>query len=416
MTTDQRENDDLFTARVSLGLRELDGVERAPDVAASVVRRLAAPAPQENRSRTSWLTVAAALLGIAVTATLLMDPDWGNSDDPANSPAQDPKGPWRLVYELPVDEMERSLGGNEISGYVQFGDSQVSRAVLGFVEQCVAGVANRVGSLGVVSRSGLTGFTIDIEDASAESVGKIRAMVEMLGRLEMRMIASGDYGEDGVQFDLARETKQMQEWLDAGGRERLLADSAAIDGYRAISKHLKWFVHRVRPWGDRPGSWRFRLSDSPAVAGVVVNSAADWNAGVIPAHIKARPVAERFLLEVVPVNMHQEHFSGSDIDHAATTVVEESDGGFGLVYTLRGPRAGEYADWSEEHIGECCAIIWDGELLGAPMFTSRIPGLGRISFGVDRDKAELVKSAMADQLPALPRLVKSEARDVKKPK
>ena len=162
MTTDQRENDDLFTARVSLGLRELDGVERAPDVAASVVRRLAAPAPQENRSRTSWLTVAAALLGIAVTATLLMDPDWGNSDDPANSPAQDPKGPWRLVYELPVDEMERSLGGNEISGYVQFGDSQVSRAVLGFVEQCVAGVANRVGSLGVVSRSGSLGTLVRI--------------------------------------------------------------------------------------------------------------------------------------------------------------------------------------------------------------------------------------------------------------
>lgn len=316
--------------------------------------------------------------------------------DPADPRGQDPKGRWQLVYELPIDELQRSLRGNADESLEQV------------LERCVAIVAHRVASQGVVSRNGTTGFTIDIEDASGETVSKIRTIVEALGRLEMRMLAHRDYSKDGVQFDLDRETTRMHEWLDAGGRERLLADPSAIDDYRAISKHLKWSVHRMRPDANRPGKWQHRNSDHLPES-VFVSPNADWNRGVVPAHMKARPLAEQFVIEVLPVNMHETHFTGADLDPDSMEAVQTISG-FGVRYRTHGARAKEYADWTEEHIGRCCAYLWEGELLSAPRFISRIPGIGEISTNGGHDQAEIMMAVMAGQLPAFPRLVKSEAR------
>ena len=315
---------------------------------------------------------------------------------PIDPQGQDPKGRWQLVYELPMDELQHSLRVNA--------DESLEQSL----ERSVAIVAYRVASQGVVSRHGTTGFTIDIEDASGESVSKIRTIVEVLGRLEMRMVAYGDYSKDGVQFELDRETDQMHEWLDAGGRERLLADRSAIDDYRPISKHLKWIVHRIGPDANRPGKWQDRKSDHLPES-VFVSPNADWSLGVIPAHMEARPLDEQFVIEVLPINLHEMHFTSADLERDSLRVVETISG-FGVRYRTHGSRLLAYADWTEEHIGECCAFLWEGELLSTPVFLSRIPGIGILNTDGDREQAEITKSMLAGQLPAMPRLIKSEAR------
>ena len=70
MTKNEKEDrEGLFDERLRAGLRELDGVESAPDVSADVARRLDESAVEERRGRSSWFVVVAALLAIAVTAS-----------------------------------------------------------------------------------------------------------------------------------------------------------------------------------------------------------------------------------------------------------------------------------------------------------------------------------------------------------
>ena len=55
----------------------------------------------------------------------------------------------------------------------------------------------------------------------------------------------------------------------------------------------------------------------------------DWNAGVIPAHFQRLPVEQRFLVELVAINMHERHFRDADVDPASVALAK-SDTGVGI--------------------------------------------------------------------------------------
>lgn len=394
---------DAFTARIGLGLRELDGLEQPPDVSAVVARRLHERSESAPRSPLPWLGVAAALLAAIVTATLLVRPyfDRPGGDPDAVVAAQDPAGPWQLVYELPIEALQRSLRDNPGEDLEQL------------LARCVRNLQARIGAVGAVTRSDATTVTIDLADASSDAVARVRAMVETVGWYEMRMVADADYAAPGVRFDMQQEDAQLRAWLDAGGRERLAADLAAIADYRAGSGHLRWYPRRIRPDPRRPGRWSVRYSDLH-LGVVAVSAELDWNDGAIPAHLQARPRAEQFLIELFPLNMHEIHFTGEDLEPNSIAVVADRDDGLGsgVGYRFRGDRAMAYADFTERWIGKCCAMLWDGEVLSAPRFESRIPGAGRLC-GLSRKQADVIATAMHANLPGTPRLLRAGPRKAK---
>lgn len=92
MSRDLEPADDLFTTRVALGLRELDGREQAPDVSTLVAQRLALDAPGAGHARVNSVALLAALLALAVTAALWLQNQGGASAEGAAPTApQDPK-------------------------------------------------------------------------------------------------------------------------------------------------------------------------------------------------------------------------------------------------------------------------------------------------------------------------------------
>lgn len=92
MSRDREPADDLFTTRVALGLRELDGREQPPDVSTLVAQRLATETPGAGRARIPSWPLLAAVLALAVTAALWLQNQGGSAAEGAAPAApQDPK-------------------------------------------------------------------------------------------------------------------------------------------------------------------------------------------------------------------------------------------------------------------------------------------------------------------------------------
>ena len=189
--------DDVFAARVGLGLRELDGTERAPDVAHLVADELdrdTTPATPGSPRGSRRLVLAAALLGLAVTATLLVERQLGGpTTDPA---AQDPQGAWRLVYELPLLAILQDMPAG----------SDPDTEVASYLDT----VRKRVGDDSAVTRLDERTFAVDFTATGDESVARMRALLERGDHLAMRIVASPGYWAEGVRFDLAAETKRLR--------------------------------------------------------------------------------------------------------------------------------------------------------------------------------------------------------------
>lgn len=395
--------DEVFAARVGLGLRELDGLERAPDTSLEVLRRLAQFRSTPPRAALRWPALVAALLALAVTGTLLVrqrsarDPDGSAGtvaaqDPAAPTPRQSAKAtPWRLIYQLPAPRAD---------------DPQVARKIwLRILQQ-------RLGTTAVVAPGDGATLTVTLPDGAAAQVAAARALVEDLALLEMRPVADAEYVADGgkVRFDLARERQLLQAWLDGGGRDRLQQDPHAIAGYRAASEHLRWCVRFVRPSLAQDGAWNARYADMQALATsvVVAYPAADWNEGIIPAAMRTRPIEQQFLIELMAINQHEIHFTGDDVDPASIVQSTTPEGGSAVDYRLRGEKAGAYAEFSEKLIGRCCAILWNDEVLLAPRFESRISGGGRIQ-GLTATQAATIARILATPISERLQLLRSEA-------
>ncbi len=397
-TYPQQDLDRVFDVCVGLGLRELDGVESVPDVSRVVLQRLEARAAAPARSPQRWFAILAALLAVAVVTTLLVRRQTGGgpgdasvvAPDPAaqDPAAQDPVGPWLLVYEVPPDELRRAAADV---------DANVREQLL---DRTVLALQRRVGALAVVARGEATTVRITTAGAAAGDVAAVRAWIEHPGRLAMRLVADGDYVAGEVRFDLARERGLLQEWLDRGGRERLLQDPRAIAEHRAASEHLRWFVRRVLPQDERSGSWGERFVDVPQLAAstVAAHTDADWNGGTMPLRMRERPAGQRFLLELVAINLHERHFREQDVDPDSVALRIDGASTIAVAYRLRDAAAAEYADFREKFLGKHCAILWSDEVVAAPRFEGRIPGVEHIA-GLPGDQARAMAKLLATPLP-----------------
>lgn len=314
----------------------------------------------------------------------------------SSTPGQDPVRGARLVYEMPVDVLQRSLRDRPDVDLEQL------------LAETVANVKERVGDRVDVTRGDATTFVVDVPGKQRENLEKIRATIETTGKFEMRIVAHDDY-LDGKTFDLAEERQRLEKWLADGNRERLRKDPAAIANFEPKSPHLRWFVQRIKRHPERPGCWNFRHTDIPTLQDTMVRAYAeeDWNTGIMPAHIRELPLEQQFLVELVAINTHETWFGNADLAKGYVKAGRSQAGGAAVNYRIVAARQREYADWSGKYVRHHSALLWQDEVMSLPVFISRIPGVGRIEIGSDAD-AQAMARAMQAPLLAKPKLLRIE--------
>ncbi len=388
MANEERQRDEVFVARVAQGLRELDGVERAPDVSDEVLRRLTLSEPRAARAPWRWLTAVAALLAIAVTTAVLVQHNnrGGTRDETVEAQGQDPIGPngaVRLVYEFPADELQRAVAG------------KVGRDAESLIAEAVACMQRRVGDLAKVTRGEGTTVTVTVDaKRPKEDLRKVESLIAAEVDLQMRIVADDDYRNGDVRFRLGAEKKKLEAWLEQpGNKERLCKNPLyirrfnedATNGPEPFGK-LAWYPHLVVPAADGK-RWDASYADNPMLARATVRvyDDAEYSGGVSEA-MMARPENKRYLIELLALNMDERHFTGADLDPVGISV------GPGVVkYRIVDALASDYGDWSEKYIGRCCAIVLNGVVKSAPRFESRIPGRGVVHGLSGAEAASLAK-------------------------
>lgn len=372
MTTETERHDDVFSARIGLGLRELDGLEPTPDVRDDVARRLQHGDVGDTggaRNPRRLLPAMVALLALAVTATLV----WQARDNDDNAAAQDPDHR-RVVYQVAADATERAT-------------EAACSATLASLRERLHGVA-------AVELRGGSMFTVTVADAG--DLPRARSLVEAGDTFEVRLMARDDYRADDAPdepvFDMDAEREHLVAWLEDGGYDRLREDPQAIRDHRAISPYLRWYPRLVRPDGNRPGLWQHTFAKQRE--GIVEGfTARDWNDGTVPPHLLALAPERQFLVELFAVNVHAHVASAKDIDPGTVRKERDQGGRDAIVYAMREPAATRYAHLTATNIGRMFPMLWRGEVLSAPIIQGRIPGRGMIA-GLDAATTDTLVTAL----------------------
>ena len=338
-------------------------------------------------------------LPVRILALAFAFASWLPTQQPAS--AGPPSPSQRLVYELPLDAMQRSLR------------AAPERTINQLLDEALPVVRARVGAGCEVRREGAIGFTVTVPAEQLAAIPELRSAIELQGTLEFRMLARAD---TDAGFDLAAERTRLRQWLAGGGKERVLADARNLDAFHADQKlgpiaagKLRWIVHRIRVDPDAPDRWQLPVGGRAHTQSACepLYAEADYDSGQVPARFRERPHAE--LIELVAVDLHQRGFEQHDLDPLRIDC-SKSDGGPCLDYSMQPNAAKDYADWSEQNVGHTSAILWNDELLAAPTFMSRIPGSGRISGAfTEADVARMAKALRSGALPAAPKFLRQEA-------
>ena len=326
----------------------------------------------------------------------------------ASAAAQD-LGAQRLVYELPVDALQRALRERP--------NDDLER----MLASMVATLHIRLGDDVTVRRDGAAGCVVVVPASRTRDIAAIRRLVEREASLELRITATGERREGEFAFDLVAERARLQTWLDAGGKELVLADTDAVRAFNSDSangplagRKLQWRVHRVRPRNGDPIRWDYRLGDSNlGDACVPLFSDREWNGGRVPQPRPGEPVPTS-LVELVALDFAQRGFNGDDIDPNTVGEVRLANGDAGVSYALRADLREAYGDWSKANVNRANVIVWNGEILYAPRFRSLIPGVGIISGTLPpTELADLARCLRAGALIAPPRFVRQEPAGAK---
>ena len=318
-----------------------------------------------------------------------------------------PRDGRRLVYELPVDTLQRTL------------QNEPKRDLEQLLDRMVRTVAARVGDEVSVRRTAASGFTVDVPQKLAPQVAALRRCIEAVGKLEMRIIADGDFVDGPVKFDLQREKARLEQWLKVPENKKLLLeDPSNIRRFNEDPKHgpmqfgnLAWYPRHLRPDPSHKEKWDCSWTTYPALqqATVKVYDDAEWNNGTVPGAVKKKPEKEQFLVELVALNLRERGFTGEDLDPARISSGPDQSGGPAVRYELNGALKAEYAAWSEKHIGKASAIVLNGVVRSAPTFLSRIAGAGQISGTFTQQEADdLVIVLKSGSLPVAPKFVVEE--------
>ena len=351
MSPDREVPDGVFTARLALGLRELDGDEQAPDVSSTVAHRLTTAVADDERPRIRNWPMLAALVAVFVLAALWLQQRAAapsSNDTPATT--QDP---------TPSTAQQVLTYATEphVSGLAPSREK---------FQLTVVAVQQRLTGLATVRPHG-TQLLVTTATGDEE---RVRGLVEGDARLELRPVATADYAADGIRFDLDAERKRMQGWLDAGGRDRLRSDLGAIRDYRDAGAGLRWSVHVVPQATDRPKHWDVRFVDLPSMAEatVIAHTDAEWNRGEVPPEVLVLPPSQRFLIELVAINIHAEFIDQGDLH--TESFLRDSD--TMLRFGSYGAAAAKFAQVTERWIDKHLAVLWNDELLSAPWIRCKL--------------------------------------------
>ncbi len=222
--------------------------------------------------------------------------------------------------------------------------------------------------------------------------------------LEMRILATDEYEKERVYFDLAEERKRLLAWMAKPVHKLILEkDLSAIEVYnKASAEHggpksskLRWCPHLIKPNSDHPRRWgfSFALNKGSKIGAVPLYSKEDYRKG---------PNKEQaYLVELLPVNMHGEHFNQDDLDPASLRVAMVSGGRTcHLRYALKEERKKAYSAWTIKVSGEVYAMIVDGRVVMAFVLRSSTPCRGHISGLTEPEAKKLVKRIQAASTPA----------------
>ncbi|MBM4062398.1 MAG: protein translocase subunit SecD [Planctomycetes bacterium] len=329
---------------------------------------------------------------------------------------QDLKGGSQLRYEIPKDVLEKLV-------------AKEGASIAAVMDQTIGVIRDRIDPTGTidvpVTHSGETGILIELPwFDDPQELKRVQARIANLGKLEMRMVADGDYFAPATEtapemrFDMAAEARRLEDWLRVpGNKEALLEDLRNISRFNDDPRqgpvrfgNLAWYPHLRGPSPKNPDLWDLSFKDIQLLAAstVKVYEDKDVNNGVIPEEVKKKPKKDQYLLELVAINMHEQFFSGEDLDPAGVGPAPSDTGGLAVAYKIVAAKEGDYADWSSKYLNKCSAIILNGVVKSAPRFQSRIPGRGQITGDFTTEEVdELVKVLRTGSLRVEPELVSS---------
>ncbi|HEU4417675.1 MAG TPA: protein translocase subunit SecD, partial [Planctomycetota bacterium] len=357
----------------------------------------------ENANRQLLLTLLAIIAGIVCAVTL--NPALGH----------DLKGGTQIRYEVPADVIAKLR------------EKEPSITAAAIMEQTIGVIRERIDPTGAtdptIVPSGDLGILIELpwyEDPS--DLKRILERVGNLGKLEFRIVADNEFIDGPVSFKLQEEKARLEQWLKQEGNKKLLLEDPRnirrfnedqAQGPRQFG-NLAWYARKLGEHPTEKGHWDHTWT-SPnfralAPATVKVYDDAEWNNGLIPETFTKKLPADRYLIELVAVNMKERCFTGEDLDAAGTSAGPGRDGGLAVHYSLAAGLEGDYGQWSEKHIGKASAIILNDIVKSAPVFVSKIPnGRGEISGGFTREEVEdLVKVLRTGSLRVEPEKISQE--------
>jgi len=259
------------------------------------------------------------------------------------------------------------------------------------LQETVDIISRRIDPTGVleatVTKRGNNGFLVELPGMSTAEALAVKQRIQNLGRLEMRVVATPEYEIDvpGTTetlhrtFDLAKERQLLDEWLNKdGNKARVQADPTAISIYNSRartgdngSEHLAWFPSLLKPKPNDPTRW-----DGGTNVEGVVRLYTDADVMQPPKDKEAR------LVQLVPINMEEVYFQGSQLDASQVYAGTDPQTGKPCVYYGFQPQYEDpYANWSEKYTKKNSAIILNGIVESVAVFLGRIPGNGIITMG-----------------------------------
>lgn len=355
----------------------------------------------ENASRQMFLVLLSLVAGLACALTL--EVPWGH----------DLKGGTQLRYEVPADVLEQMRQKEGLS-------------IDAMMEQSIGIIADRIDPQGtldpLITKSGDTGILIELPwFDNPQDLAAVLQRIQNLGKLEFRMVATAEYADGGVRFNLAAEKSRLEAWLKVPGNKELIAkdpqnirlyNDNATEGPISVG-NLAWYPRFIRRDTKDAASprWDFPYSQLPKMAQTVVAGYedADFNNGAIPEAILKKPVDEQRLVEFIALNMRETSFSGEQLDANAVgrTLYEGREA---VGYAMAPGWSGAYADWTNKHRDENSAIVLNGVVKSAPTINGKITGPGVIFGDFTREEVdELVKVLKTGSLRVEPLLVSKES-------
>ena len=309
----------------------------------------------------------------------------------------DLKGGTRLVYRVDVDQIKTENA--EQSAGSPFDPKQE-------LQNVVTVIAQRIDPQGVkdpsITVAGSENIVIELPGGDVNEANRIQARIEDLGQLEMRMKAYDDYRQDikgkplddGDTFNLGEEQTRLQKWLEKQETKDAIARDpvAAIRRYNSQagtdngpkSKMLNWapmYYKTVDIDGKKTRVWQRHPDMFPAADSATVQ---------IPAIDGSNKKEIWFTTSRwMPLNMHEVHFTGEDLDAKGVMVGQNPDTGSPAVdYRIAPGRSADYGELSETHTKKVKAVLLNGVVRVAPHFVGTIFERGQISGGFSAKEVE----------------------------